>query len=179
MRRAARIFVDAVVGVSGVLFLLTVGFWIASYDSKYTLTLTDGSSYQVFAVSRGEMIISSTTLRGVPAGLALLRGRWIWEKGPPGDLPWEVADPAPACDLPVGGFMFQRVASREESRIFLLLPVPFVVALFGLLPLAGVMLIRRRRRRMRRAAAGLCMRCGYDLRATPEKCPECGATPTV
>jgi hypothetical protein len=39
--------------------------------------------------------------------------------------------------------------------------------------------ILRQHRAGKRRAAGLCAECGYDLRASPDRCPECGAQPVL
>jgi hypothetical protein len=51
-----------------------------------------------------------------------------------------------------------------------------VVALAAALPAARLARLARSRRRRSR---GLCPACGYDLRATPQQCPECGAAPAA
>jgi hypothetical protein len=58
-----------------------------------------------------------------------------------------------------------------QVRVF---AVPYWVVVVLPLTLAATALWRRSRRARARRQAGLCVHCGYDLRATPARCPECG-----
>jgi hypothetical protein len=53
-------------------------------------------------------------------------------------------------------------------------PTGFLAAAAAMLPAMWV--IRNVKRRMWRQS-GCCAACGYDLRATPDRCPECGEVP--
>ncbi len=74
------------------------------------------------------------------------------------------------------GFGIDRDAFLDERRVVLPLWMPAVVT--SILPTVGVVVaIMGAKRRRRLAARTLCAKCGYDLRATPGRCPECGEVP--
>jgi hypothetical protein len=84
------------------------------------------------------------------------------------------------------GFGYSRLASIEQIvpgpirlgnlvTSDVVLPHWLLVLAFAVLPVSWC---RSELRRRRLAKVGLRPKCGYDLCATPERCPECGAPAT-
>jgi hypothetical protein len=67
--------------------------------------------------------------------------------------------------------------SSIGSRMVLRAPWYPVFILTGITSYFWLSGIYRRRRVEWRRRHGCCLRCGYDLRATPDRCPECGIIP--
>lgn len=71
------------------------------------------------------------------------------------------------------GFMAYVVRASQRQIGILIVPAWAPTALFAALPLLWLLRFRSFRRRWR-AQHNFCATCGYDLRATPDRCPECG-----
>jgi hypothetical protein len=59
----------------------------------------------------------------------------------------------------------------EANMLRLRVPAYSILILLAFVPAISIV---RWQRDSKRRAAGLCAHCGYDLRYTPDRCPECG-----
>jgi 4-amino-4-deoxy-L-arabinose transferase-like glycosyltransferase len=70
---------------------------------------------------------------------------------------------------------YQRLTLYSRYTRMVVIPYYRLLLLALLLPTAWLVGgVRRSRRQAHRRANNLCLNCGYDLRATPDRCPECG-----
>ena len=67
----------------------------------------------------------------------------------------------------------QNPQADYPEAYFILIPFWFLFPLTLIVPA----IVARRIIRTRRRLPGACHSCGYDLRATPDRCPECGTIP--
>jgi hypothetical protein len=163
-------------GLSLLLWVAVIVFWVRSYQ------VNDAWNGDV---TYGHAVYSKE-------GLVTIFSRWGPPpfQSPPGSLRTSVLIPIPEQPkehlLP--GFRWtERWLALDSGR-----PADFtfrfqrsvavsywLVAILSAVIPATWLLGWRGRRRRRRHAMGQCVACGYDLRATPERCPECGALPAV
>jgi hypothetical protein len=121
-----------------------------------------------------------TALRAQSIGGTLMLV-WVNDRSDQGTkATWEVWPQSPLFSWRTLGEFYAEtnVGSSDVSRV-VSLPQWCVVGASLVLPLTVIVSRRRRRLAEGRLTYGLCMRCGYDLRGSPSRCPECGAVPAV
>ena len=83
--------------------------------------------------------------------------------------------PNPRQRFELLGLEFAGGWNGGSSLINLLVPYWMLALAMALLPAQRLFAWRGARRGRRRERLGLCVTCGYDLRASSGRCPECGA----
>jgi hypothetical protein len=162
-----RLF-NVLAAVSLVLFWATLGMWVRGYpvgntfycnvwhwsaDVGFAWHLT-GAAFTSYHDIRSPFSLgrSKTTLSGTNIQFAA-------------DKHW--------------GFLLQKMplhaALASQMDVYAVAaPDWFLAAIFSIAP-AIWLVLRRRARSLDRT--GFCAGCGYDLRGTPDRCPECGMVP--
>lgn len=180
--RARRRIYPAALAVAWVVLAAAVGLWLTSGWRYYLVGTQIGSTSIELVLQRYELV--ATLVRGP----GRVNGSFA-----------DVIDPVnrPYLNIPgIASYRPQELANRWwivqwESRVSTAslfaaayaqptytrsVRFPFWLAILPLMIWPLTALVRSTRRR-RRVAAQKCAQCGYDMRATPDRCPECGAVP--
>ena len=148
-------------------------YWRQTFQSR-------GSVYGQDAFDNMRGVVAVAHFRGTvtdPSMIAVCQramreGNWKWST-----LKW-MAIPQPTNFWERQGFYFQVsrqtiLSSQDPKATTYYIGVPhwILVLLSAVLPVAWALSAVRR---FRHVWAGVCPACGYDLRASPDRCPECG-----
>ncbi len=198
MRRLLRQLVLAFAGLSLLLCVPTCVLWVRSYgthDDVWGFDHVDGPIYAIGSFGPGQLGFGM--IGALPHAKIWVRP---WQKSPSvdrlisdqilGETRWDFCGVEYSRQLLYCGrwgvdyshqlvYIGHDVPRHPVAYVSLIIPfwLPVVVFLIGpLLTFVPALVVRLRRRRRRKR--GLCLTCGYDLRATPDRCPECGTVPS-
>ena len=200
MHRAIRYLLRASIVVSGILCVATVAIWVRSYWAGYE-TFSESAvkqdphagSMSTISERAYQMVCGSGGVRALTAK-EVYRDTYIHEGGGPvfaynseqfddaaphypqaspqwGPVRWQWAHLGVAV-----GLWEYRLRSSTGSVRWVIFPLWLPALLTAVLPATAAakrsLALRLRRTRL---ASGRCPCCGYDMRASQDECPECGA----
>jgi hypothetical protein len=175
--------------LSLVLLVATVAAWVRSYRVGDRMRVNGSGASGGLAGDRGTDLWASWGLVKLERAEILTPATPatadVADNDPFSSRSWDVSAPEPIYFLYpydfAAHFAGLRVGTRYQTT------GPYVLRGWGvivplwlpalLLATPTVVTLWSRRRRKAEARAGLGPACGYDLRATPDRCPECGAVP--
>ena len=165
--------------VSLVICLAAGAAWVRSYASPEGITRVDQQSdilgvgwvRGLFCVTRWTNVVDQLTSDPVERLMArkmnqpqeLSFSKWTSKPQP---VPSPLTGPTKGWSHLAFAYHSTPIGYYIERDV--VVPIWFVFAAAMILPAA------RFRCRHRKLGAGFCSTCGYDLRATPDRCPECG-----
>ena len=181
-----RVIILALVVPSLLLAIASAALWARSYwmmDSVYLERI--GAGWQLTSV-QGRLIVVNMPAqwntreihrgayaieagRGVSSSERLAEDNGTSTLGP---LYWGSDGESDEMTAALKTMLARRGIASDRDWAWLGVPHAAVLLPFGIVATALLIPLLRRGRRV---ARGLCPACGYDLRASADRCPECGA----
>jgi hypothetical protein len=170
-----RKLVNFAAALSLVLCAATIALWVRSYRASDYLNWSSSSREISCVGEQGQVLIRITKIE--KPNFFQPRSLRLNDRGGL-DPQWFTLDALKYTNLPMEWelrMLGMDFAAGPRDRIYsavqVLLAHWLLATLFALLP--GLWCAHRLRQQLR-ARANLCLTCGYDIRASLERCPECG-----
>jgi len=181
MIRLRRIFFPTITIFSLLSCAATTTLWIRSYRYSENLTWANAAGSRCLATAQGYAVLSLFNAGRIPYDPA-------WRHAPKyqSDLPrppfnyllllgGQGGDRDSSYEF--AGFAWHEKRNLPNQSLHAMAVAPFwSLALLTALPSLTWAATRLWPRRRRQTDDRRCAECGYDLRATPDRCPECGSS---
>ena len=174
-----RLQFNTVDWVLSVLSIIIIVFYIRGLFKSDTIVVNGSHRYCEFFEEFGlfgiDVLTSSPPLNAPHA--------FEYYKNEETDINWShlMSDTLPGVfsgtidkDVRLLGFRFSKLHDFTWSALYLQIPSWFLLALF--VPRPTLRIIRSLRKANTVEPGPFCRKCGYDLRATVGRCPECGTS---